>query len=308
MNVAHSNFDLHVVAALRAEVPNVDVTQASVAGTGWDVIAWRVPAPDGDWLVRVPRLPEARATIEGQYRLAKSLAATGIPIPREPRLLRGPDGEIIAGLYRYVDGEVARVSGRAARQRLAASIAEFLSALHTLDPGIGVKSGATPYIPWDEAFQPMIERCSPLVGQATERWVRGIGRRLAQASRTMPALTLVHADLKPAHVLMASDGRLLAVLDFEGARVSDPALDFSRLIQNWDRAFALMVLRQYRCTVDEGFMVRAQCYRDFDALESIDIAVRRGWMEWLPRARRDLAARAAASTRRRRYDMFGVDD
>lgn len=292
--------DLAVMHALRADLPDADPSRARVVGRGWDVIAWRVPAPDSDWLVRVPRLAEARPTIEAQHRLAAALEGTGVPMPREPRLLRGADGEVVAGLYRYVDGEVARVSGRAARGRLATSIAEFLSTLHALDPAIGLRCGATPSILWRDVYQPMIERCAGSLGTATEAWVRAMGARLEQASGTMPPLTLLHADLKPEHVLIDGEQRILAVLDFEGMQVSDPARDFSRLIQNWDPAFASMVLQQYRGSVDEGFLVRAQCYRDFDALEAVDTSIRRGWSEWLPRARRDLAARAAAATRWRR--------
>lgn len=291
---------LDVIEAMRAALPNADTSHAAIAGTGWDVVAWRVPAAGGDWLLRVPRLAEARPTIEAQHRLAMALDGTGLPMPREPRLLRGADGEVVAGLYRYVDGEVARVLGRVARRRLATSIAEFLSTLHALDPEIGTRCGATPSILWRDTYQPMIERCVSMLAPATAAWVRATGARLEQTSRTMPPLTLLHADLKPEHVLVDGEQRILAVLDFEGVQVSDPARDFSRLIQNWDPAFASLVLRAYRGRVDEGFMARAQCYRDFDALESLDTAIRRGWPEWLGRSRRALAARATGATRRGR--------
>jgi aminoglycoside phosphotransferase (APT) family kinase protein len=289
---------LDVVEAIRTVLPNADTSRATIAGNGWDVIAWRVPAPDGDWLLRVPRLAEARPTIEGQHRLAAALDGTGLPMPREPRLLRSADGEVVAGLYRFVDGDVARVSGRAARQRLATSIAEFLTTLHALDPEIGERCGATPSAPWRDVYQPMIERCGPMLSTPTAAWVRATGARLEQASRTMPPLTLVHADLKPEHVLVDGEQRILAVLDFEGVQVSDPARDFSRLIQNWDPGFASMMLSAYRGRVDDGFLARAQCYREFDALEALDTAVRREWPEWVGWARRSLGARAAAANRR----------
>ncbi len=291
---------LDVIEAMRTALPNADTSRATIVGNGWDVIAWRVPAPDGDWLLRVPRLAEARPTIEAQHRLAVTLDGTGLPMPREPRLLRGADGAVVAGLYRYVDGEVARVSGRAARQRLATSIADFLSTLHALDPAIGERCGATPSVPWRDTYQPMIERCASMLAPATAAWVRATGSRLEQASRTMVPLTLLHADLKPEHVLVDGEQRILAVLDFEGVQVSDPARDFSRLIQNWDPAFASVVLRGYRGRVDDGFLVRAQCYRDFDGLEALDTAVRREWPEWVGRARHYLGARAGAATRRGR--------
>lgn len=289
-----------VIDALRIDLPEASAAHATVVGRGWDVVAWRVPAPDGDWLLRVPRIPEAIPTIEGQHRLAEALRGKGVPLPREPRLLRGPSGEVVAGLYRYVDGREARVRGRAARRQLAAAIAEVVSKLHALGPSVGIACGAVPYVPWDDSFQPMIERCAPLLSPATEAWVREVGARLAEASRTIPPLTLVHADLKPAHVLLDADGDILALLDFESARVSDPAVEFSRLIQNWDEAFASMVLRLYRGPVDEGFMARAQCYCALDPLEGLDISIRRGWPEWPPIVRRSLAARAGAATRQRR--------
>ncbi|TAJ20430.1 MAG: aminoglycoside phosphotransferase family protein [Dehalococcoidia bacterium] len=287
-----------VIDALRAALPSAAPSRATIAGRGWDVIAWRVPASGGDWLVRVPRVADAMPTVEAQYRLGVALEGSALPLPREPRLLRGADGRVVAGLYRYVDGETAHVSGRAARARLATSIAAFLSTLHAIDPELGVRCGATPTVLWRDAYAPMIERCAPALPPKTGAWVRAIGTRLEQASRTMPPLTLVHADLKPAHVLVDGNQRIVAVLDFEGAQVTDPARDFSRLIQNWDMPFASLVLREYLGAVDEGFMVRAECYREFDALEGLDLALRRDWPDWLARSRRALGLRAAAAARR----------
>ncbi len=57
------------------------------------------------------------------------------------------------------------------------------------------------------------------------------------------------------------------------------------------------VARQYGGPVDADFMVRAQCYRDLDALQVVDTAVRRDLPEWLAWGRRHLSARAAAATR-----------
>lgn len=289
---------LDLVRALREATPDADVTRAVVVGRGFDAVAWRVPAPDGDWLVRVPRHPEARAVIESQQRFATILERAGLPVPRESALLRGAGGEVLGGPYRYVEGELAHVSGRAGRQHLAVSIARFLTALHALDPASAASCGPRRYEPSRDVFGPMIAQHAGLLAPATRTWLIEVGRRLERASSALPPLVLVHADLKPEHLLLNPDGDIAAVLDFDGVQVTDPALDFSRLIQHWDHAFASDVLHQYGGPVDADFMVRAQCYRDLDALQVFDTAVNRGLPEWLAWARRHLAARAAAATRR----------
>ena len=64
---------MKVVEALRAALPNAEVTRATVIGYGWDVVAWRLPAAHEDWTLRVPRHAEAIAAIEGQTCLADVL-------------------------------------------------------------------------------------------------------------------------------------------------------------------------------------------------------------------------------------------
>lgn len=287
-----------LVHVLREAVPGVAIARAAVVGRGFDVVAWRAPSPDGDWLVRVPRHPEARAVIESQQRLAAILEHAGLPVPRESALLRNANGEVLGGRYRYVEGELAHVSGRAARQRLAASIARFLSALHAIDLAAVSSCGPRQYEPARDVFGPMIAQHTGLLPPATRAWLIVVGRRLERASLALPPLVLVHADLKPEHILLNDEGEIAAVLDFDRVQVTDPALDFSRLIQHWDRAFASDVLQRYGGPVDADFMLRAQCYRDLDALQVFATAVSRGLPEWLTWSRRHLAARAAAATRR----------
>jgi len=287
-----------VVQAVARALPGAEVDRASIAGRGWDVLAWRVPAPDGDWLVRVPRHEDAIEAIEGQQRLGVRLEAMGLPVPRGHRLLGRDDGRTVASAYRFVEGRTGHVHGRASRRRLATALGEFLSRLHTIDVSIAIECGATPCEPWRDHWAPMIERCSPEVAPRTKEWLGSVGARLAEASRSLPRLVVTHADLKPDHVIVDTEERLVAALDFEGARVTDPAVDFARVRQNWDRRFMAMALEAYERPVDVDLEARTECYIELDALESIDIALRRDWPDLIPGARRALAARAAAASRR----------
>ena len=105
--------------------------------------------------------------------------------------------------------------------------------------------------------------------------MEAVGRRLAGASRELPPLVIVHGDLKPAHVLRDWAGQIAAVLDFEGSRVSDPALDFGRLRHNWDERFMQQALAACSGTIDARLEIRARCYQQLDSLESLDLALRR---------------------------------
>ncbi|MDA0270783.1 MAG: aminoglycoside phosphotransferase family protein [Chloroflexi bacterium] len=287
-----------VAQALHATLPGCDPARATVAGAGWDVTAWRVPAPDGDWTVRVPRHADAAAVIESQHRLNELLAGHGLPVPPGSRLLRDEQGRLLAGLYRYVDGTEARPVGRAARQRLTLELGDFLTRLHPLAGAAKAAGLAVPHEPWPEVWSPLIDRCAALLPPRTEGWIRATGVRLERASRVLPPPVLVHADLKSEHVLLGADGTIAAVLDFEGVQITDPAVDFARIIQAWGRPFAERVLAAYRGTLDVACMERAQAYRDIEALQAIDNAEQYGQQALLPWARRDLASRAAAATRR----------
>lgn len=292
-----------VLDALAREFPGARAERATVAGRGWDVTAWRVPTNDGDWLVRVPRHAGAIAAIEDQTCLMSNLGPLGFPVPRDARLLRDAHEQVIAGLYRYVEGHPAQVRGPTERERLAAGLGAFLTRLHGLDPATLLGCRVQRYEPWRDEFAPRLEHCLPHLGGATRTWIEGRAAALAALSRALPPPVLLHADLKPAHVLLDEAGEVAGILDFESVPVSDPAFDFSRVMKHWDRGLAVRVLAHYDRPVDTTLLKRAEAYVDFDAVASLDSALRRPDMpEMVARSKRVLAARAAAATRQRRID------
>lgn len=285
-------------ALLRANIPTARPSGARVIGVGFDVIAWRVPDATGDWTLRAPRHPDARPVIAAQTLLTQHLDQHGIPVPREAMLLGGGDGAT-CGVYRFVEGAPALLAedeGPATTRlatRLATQLADCLTRLHRTAP----PPDSTPSVvrPSEDRFGPIIERCRPHLGGARRAWLERIASRLAALAEGMPDLVLVHADLKPDHVLLGADGTIEAVLDFEGIQVSDPAVDFGRIIQHWGRPFAERVFREYTGATDPEFLERAQIYRDLDGVDLLDTVIEDGAEEWRDLALREIDAAASRS-------------
>ncbi len=286
-----------VVALLRTNLPSARPYGARVVGVGFDVIAWRIPDPTGDWTLRVPRHDGAVAVVRAQTALMHSLADL-VPVPREARLVGG-EGEERCGMYRYVEGRPAHPRDDTESERLAAALGGILSRLH-VHPVTGMVDVRHVH-PVRDRFGPMIERCLPHLGEAHHTWATEAKARLGRAAATIPASVLVHADLKPEHVLLNEAGDVEALLDFEGIQTSDPAIDFSRIIQHWGRPFAERVFVAYTLPADEFLMERAQIYCDLDALELLDTALHDPAPEWTEVALRmldDLVARDGAPNTR----------
>lgn len=141
----------------------------------------------------------------------------------EPQLLRDVDATVVAGLYRYVDGRPANVRGARERERLARVLAAFVSRLHAVDVARLAGCDVRRYEPWRDEFAPMVRRVLPHLAPRTASWLQGRAERLADFSDRLPAPVLIHADLKPTHVILDSTGEIVGVLDFESIPVTDPA-------------------------------------------------------------------------------------
>lgn len=280
-----------VAVALRRAFPGANGEGARLLGSGWNADAWRVPAAGGDLVVRVPRRAWARGEIERQTCLAPKLAAHGVPVPPGWRLLRDGSGEVLAGVYRYVEGSTAPARGHG-RRRLVRPIARLLEQLHTFPVAEALACNAEPLDPWEGRWQPIIERHAESLPQETRVWVEQAGERLHDALRSAGTPVLVQGDLQPEHLLFSADADLVAVLDFSGPLVTDAAMDFGRLIQFWDQRFAMRVFESYSLRQDNAFMKRAVLYAALEPLRTITVEAEMGTSDWTAWARRKLASHA----------------
>jgi aminoglycoside phosphotransferase (APT) family kinase protein len=286
-----------VHVALTEAAPGCEPQRAVLLGEGWNVTAWRVPDPGGDWTLRVPKHEEGIAELERQHCLRPVLLAAGLPGPDGWRLLR--DGErAVAGLYRFVEGAAAPRRGARSLGGLAGEVAGYLRGLHAVDVEAAFACGAEAMEPRRDRYAPMLARTAPLLPERSRAYVERVYEALELASTTAPRSVLVHGDLQPDHLVCDERGGVRAVLDMSGPNVTDPAIDFGRLVQHWGGAFAAAVLLQYGGTVDGGFVGRMKAYAALEPLRTIDVALERGLPEWERWGRRRLSAAAGAETRR----------
>ena len=278
-------------ADLRLPLHGIRNEEIRLLGSGWNADAWLVPAADGEWVARLPKNEWARGETERQACLAPKLAAHGIPVPRDWSVVHDEQGNLVAGLYRYVEGEPAPGRGHALRS-LVPVVAELLEAVHSVPTEEAFSCGAEHTDPWEGRWWPIIERHGKSLPPKSRAWVREAGGRLEMLCRSRRAPVLIHGDLQPGHLLLNERRDIVAVLDFSGPTVSDAAIDFGRLIQFWNHSFAERVLAAYTLPIDPGFRERARLYAALEPLRTIAFEAELGQDEWTAWARRKLAASA----------------
>ncbi|NUK15948.1 aminoglycoside phosphotransferase family protein [Streptomyces lunaelactis] len=182
-----------------------------------------------DMVVRLPRIAGAANDVEKEHQWLPRLAPrlpVAIPVP----LGKGRPAEGYPwhwSVYRWLEGENPAVERIAEPGLLAKDLAEFVAALHRIDPADGPPSYRSERLAMrDAATRHAIEELHGMVDTdaATAAW----DAALQAPARPGPAVW-VHADLQPGNLLIVR-GRLSAVIDFGCLGVSDPAVD---LIAAW---------------------------------------------------------------------------
>lgn len=221
--------DVNLVGRLLAgQFPQwADLPIDPVVSAGTDNALYRL---GGDMVVRLPRIHWAVEDVDKEHlwlpRLAPFLPIT-IPVP----LVKGEPAHGYPwhwSVYRWFDGENPAVDGVADPCSLATDLAQFVTALHRIDPTGGPRAGSgAPLQERDAATRTAIAALQGIVNTAaaTTAW---------DAALKAPAWpgppVWVHADLSPGNILI-DDGRLSAVIDFGSLGVGDPACD---LIVAWN--------------------------------------------------------------------------
>ena len=242
-----------------------DLSVTPVARSGWDNATFRL---GDDLSVRLPRLPRWVGQVEREQRWLPVLApqlpmpvpvpvATGVPAAGYP---------FPWSVYRWLDGETATPEHLADPHGAATDLGGFLAALQRIDPAGG------PAPEWSNGFRGAAlddPRDSPVVASRMRDKIAALHGLVDTAAVTAvweAALAAppwggppvwIHGDPAPGN-LLATDGRLSAVIDFGTMAVGDPACD---LIAAWTW-FPAGIREVFRAAlpVDDATWARGRCW------------------------------------------------
>jgi aminoglycoside phosphotransferase (APT) family kinase protein len=189
---------------------------------GWD---FKILIVDDEWVVRWPRHRLAVEEVEKEVGLLPALAPLlPVEVPRLEYVSREP--WLVA--YRFIRGEPLVDEDPDGVRR-------FLDALHAVD----IDAVPAPRPDWLETYQEQADEFRRVVLPLLDADERLSADALLAQTETLTGFepTLTHSDLGPPHLLVR-EGRLAGVIDWGDARVGDPALDYSWLLNgpfpDWD--------------------------------------------------------------------------
>ena len=216
----------------------------SLVANGRSNITYMVTAESGRrFVLRRPPVGVVQASahdVGREHRIMAALQGSGVPVPRMVGLCTDED---VTGapfyVMDFVDGVVmdddAAVESldEAARERFVAELATILARIHAVPLGeVGLGDLAKPY---------------PLVRRQLRRWgsqlqdradpvgvlLRELHDRFEADAPSSDGRVLVHGDYRPGNVIVAPDGRIAAVLDWELTAAGDGLIDLGWLAAWW---------------------------------------------------------------------------
>jgi len=188
-------------------------------------------------------LPSGAHDVAREYRVLAALHATAVPVPvvvalcTDPAVMQAPFYVMqwVAGRVPDSPAVVERLLPAAMdRQRTAFELVDALAALHRLDidaVGLGSLGAREDYLPRQ------LERMRRNWRKVQTRDLTLVDALHARLVRNCPAQRhtgIVHSDYRLGNVIIAPDGRLAAVLDWELCALGDVLVDLAFFMANWD--------------------------------------------------------------------------
>jgi aminoglycoside phosphotransferase (APT) family kinase protein len=184
---------------------------------------------------------ESAHDVAREYRIISALASTTIPVPT-PRAFCADLSIIGAPFYvmDFVDGtivrdrpDVIRDIPEALRPVVGDAVIDVLARLHTLEPdaaGLGELGRRDGYIErqlrrWHRQWEAAKTREIP----AVEQVLALLGAGVPDQQR----VSIVHGDYRIDNLVLAADGSVAAVLDWELCTLGDPLADVGMLMVYW---------------------------------------------------------------------------
>jgi aminoglycoside phosphotransferase (APT) family kinase protein len=273
---------------MEAHVPEIapPLTFRLVAG-GRSNLTFRVEDAEGRaWALRRPPLHHVLPTahdMSREYRLMHALGPAGIPVPVTIGLCTDEAvNERPFFVMEFVEGHILRSAPEAeaafdtsTRRAVGDHMADTLAALHDVEPdavGLGDLGRHDGYIErqlkrWRGQYDQMqVEGVDH--GALVERVSDDLARRIPKQQRT----SVVHGDYRMDNVVLADDGTVRAILDWEICTLGDPLADLGLLMDYWSDPDDAMAVLGLSPTTAPGFATKAQILERYGSVSDLDVS------------------------------------
>jgi aminoglycoside phosphotransferase (APT) family kinase protein len=204
-----------------------------------------------------------------EYKIISALGPAGVPVA--PALGLSTDEAVNGAAFYvmgYVDGIIARSEAEVerdldpdARYQTGMAMVDTLAQIHTVDPdqvGLGDLGRKEAYISrqlrrWYGNYQAALESR----GGDGLADVDLVHEQLAANIPEQGRAAVVHGDYRLDNCVISSDGRVLAVLDWELCTLGDPLADLGQLMVYWPQPGEFSALGD-SATTAPGFPTRAE--------------------------------------------------
>ncbi len=244
---------------IHEEFPNYAFSRGRLASKGEDHVAVIM---DEAWVFRFPRVAGYKESFFQEVKILEALRPrASFPVPHYEyisaakdfggyRLIRGD--ELTVERFREIPGD--------ARPRIARELGDFISVVHGLPTDLILPNN--PHQSWktSDYRTRYLEVRRPIVATVIDAKLMPAVDRFydAFANVTAPLRTVIHGDLRDAHIFIDHARRSLAgVIDFGDAGIGDPASDFC-FLWSYGEDFFRAAYDQYSLPKDDKFVVRSQ--------------------------------------------------
>ena len=273
------------MAALIPELAR-PLTFSLIAG-GRSNLTFRVEDAEGRaWALRRPPLHHVLPTahdMSREYRLMHALGPAGIPVPVTFGLCTDEAvNERPFYVMEFVEGHILRSApeaeaafDEATRRGVGDHMADTLAALHDVIPdavGLGDLGRHDGYIErqlkrWRGQYDQMqVEGVDH--GGLVERVSDELSARIPKQQRT----SVVHGDYRMDNVVLADDGTVRAILDWEICTLGDPLADVGLLMVYWSDPTDATAVLGLSPTTAPGFSTRAQVLERYASASDLDLS------------------------------------
>ena len=226
-------------------------------------------ARGGRWILRRPPMGATLGSAHDmgrEHRILAALAPAGLPVPIPVVMC---DDESVTGarfyVMEFVDGlvlrdedEVAAAFDEAGRREIGFALVDTLADLHAVDPaavGLGELGRHDGYAErqlkrWKRQWDDSKTRELPAMEEAHAR----LAERVPEQRDT----SLVHGDYRLDNVILARDGAVAAVVDWELCTLGDPLADLGLLMVYWAESRDKVVPLTRAPTLAPGFPSRQE--------------------------------------------------